>query len=158
MENEPSSMQLKLARDLGLEGIENMSARELHFAISAAPPTQEQKKFIDNLFAFLGRELPTALTYSTARSLLDNLVPLVNERVLMDEQWGEGDLLKWRDSYLLIETIHLDRSFTLVHVELQRAAQGEPLDVVRKRTNKKVHHPFTLHGHAIKIDPVTYQP
>lgn len=158
MENKPSPKQLKLARELGVSDVETMSAKKVHIAISTAPATQEQLKFAHDLLTFLKHELPTRLTYSEAKRLLDDVAPHVNERVLMDEKWEEGDILQWRDSYVLIETIHPNKCFTLVRVELRREAPDKPLGVTRTQEAKRVRHPFTLHGEATKVNPKTCQP
>jgi hypothetical protein len=151
----PTKGQLDMAAELGIDAT-GMNFLDLKEAIHAAPPTDAQRQFIAVLFEERGWTVPATMTFSQASRILDELAPLTDEQVLMDNRWGVGDILQWRDGYYRITRVALNFKVTLERVELIATPPGE--DAVVENT-KELRHPFTLSSEeAKKVDLSTVQP
>jgi hypothetical protein len=152
--------QVKLAERLGIENPEQLSFSELRAKINACPATQEQMQFIATLLKYWDMQPPaTELKFAQAARILNEVAPLVNDRVLTEQGWTAGKVLKWNDGYFRICRIHNHKMFTLARVELARPSPRELLVISETTDGRKLRHPFTLFEQdAEAIDPETHQP
>jgi len=135
----PTEKAMALAAELGIKVPVTITAYELGRLIDDSPATPAQVRWVEIALNYAGLLMPLSITFAQASKVLGELLPLIDERVLMEQGWKVDSELTWRGRLYRITRVYRDFRVALEPI----APSDSPEEPDRSEVGKR-HHPFTL--------------